>query len=219
MAEGLSLKERQTAMEKIATEIRACPKCPLSKSRTKAVPGDGPVNAEIMFVGEAPGFHEDQQGLPFVGASGKYLEQLLELIGLTRKDVFITNIVRCRPPQNRDPERLEIETCEPYLDQQIAIIQPRIIATLGRYSMAKFFPDGKISKIHGVAKKEEGRVYYPLFHPAAVLRNPALREPMEEDFKRMKKLLEELRAAEPDNDDDAPPPPPPPEKPQQLSLF
>ncbi len=219
MAEGLSLKERQTAMEKIASEVRVCPKCPLSKSRTKAVPGDGPVNAEIMFVGEAPGFHEDQQGLPFVGASGKYLEQLLELIGLTRKDVFITNIVRCRPPQNRDPERLEIETCEPYLDQQIALIQPRIIATLGRYSMAKFFPDGKISKIHGVAKKEDGRIYYPLFHPAAVLRNPALREPMEEDFKRMKKLLEELRAAEPAKDDDAPPPPPPPEKPQQLSLF
>lgn len=219
MAEGLSLKERQTAMEKIASEVRVCPKCPLSKSRTKAVPGDGPVNAEIMFVGEAPGFHEDQQGLPFVGASGKYLEQLLELIGLTRKDVFITNIVRCRPPQNRDPERLEIETCEPYLDRQIALIQPRIIATLGRYSMAKFFPDGKISKIHGVPKKEEGRIYYPLFHPAAVLRNPALREPMEEDFKRMKKLLEELRAAEPAKDDDAPPPPPPPEKPQQLSLF
>lgn len=219
MAEGLSLKERQTAMEKIASEVRVCPKCPLSKSRTKAVPGDGPVNAEIMFVGEAPGFHEDQQGLPFVGASGKYLEQLLELIGLTRKDVFITNIVRCRPPQNRDPERLEIETCEPYLDQQIALIQPRIIATLGRYSMAKFFPDGKISKIHGVAKKEDGRLYYPLFHPAAVLRNPALREPMEEDFKRMKKLLEELRADYPAKDDDAPPPPPPPEKPQQLSLF
>lgn len=219
MAEGLSLKERQTAMEKIASEVRGCTKCPLSKSRTKAVPGDGPVNAEIMFVGEAPGFHEDQQGLPFVGASGKYLEQLLELIDLTRKDVFITNIVRCRPPQNRDPERLEIETCEPYLDQQIALIQPRIIATLGRYSMAKFFPDGKISKIHGVPKKEEGRLYYPLFHPAAVLRNPALREPMEEDFKRMKKLLEELRAAEPAKDDDAPPPPPPPEKPQQLSLF
>ncbi len=214
-----SLKERQEGMEKIAAEIRICEKCQLYKGRTKAVPGDGRFNAEILFVGEGPGFHEDQQGLPFVGASGKYLEQLLELIGLTRKDVFITNIVRCRPPQNRDPERLEIEACEPYLDRQIALIQPKIIATLGRYSMAKFFPDGKISKIHGVAKKEDGRIYYPLFHPAAVLRNPALREPMEEDFKRMKKLLEELRASEPDNDDDAPPPPPPPEKPQQLSLF
>jgi DNA polymerase len=215
-----SLKERQAAMEKIAAEIRICEKCQLHKGRTKAVPGDGRFNAEILFVGEGPGFHEDQQGLPFVGASGKYLEQLLELIGLSRKDVFITNIVRCRPPQNRDPERVEIEACEPYLDRQIALIQPKIIATLGRYSMAKFFPDGKISKIHGIAKKsEEGRIYYPLFHPAAVLRNPALREPMEEDFKRMKKLLEELRASEPDKDDDAPPPPPPPEKPQQLSLF
>ncbi len=214
-----SLQERQAAMEKIAAEIRVCEKCQLHKGRTKAVPGDGRFNTEILFVGEGPGFHEDQQGLPFVGASGKYLEQLLEMIGLTRKDVFITNIVRCRPPQNRDPERVEIEACEPYLDRQIALIQPKIIATLGRYSMAKFFPDGKISKIHGIAKKEEGRVYYPLFHPAAVLRNPTLREPMEEDFKRMKKLLEELRAAEPDKDDDTPPPPPPPEKPQQLSLF
>ena len=214
-----SLQERQAAMEKIAAEIRVCEKCQLHKGRTKAVPGDGRFNTEILFVGEGPGFHEDQQGLPFVGASGKYLEQLLEMIGLTRKDVFITNIVRCRPPQNRDPERVEIEACEPYLDRQIALIQPKIIATLGRYSMAKFFPDGKISKIHGIAKKEEGRVYYPLFHPAAVLRNPTLREPMEEDFKRMKKLLEELRAAEPDKDDVPPPPPPPPEKPQQLSLF
>lgn len=220
MANAMTLQERQTAMEKIAAEVRACPKCPLAKSRTKAVPGDGPFTAEIMFVGEAPGFHEDQQGLPFVGASGKYLEQLLGMIGLTRQEVFITNIVRCRPPQNRDPERLEIETCEPYLDQQIAIIQPKIIATLGRFSMAKFFPDGKISKIHGQPKKEEGRLYYPLFHPAAVLRNPSLREAMEEDFKRMKKLLEELRASEPaKEDDDAPPPPPPPEKPQQLSMF
>ena len=214
-----SLQERQAAMEKIAAEIRVCEKCQLHKGRTKAVPGDGRFNTEILFVGEGPGFHEDQQGLPFVGASGKYLEQLLEMIGLTRKDVFITNIVRCRPPQNRDPERVEIEACEPYLDRQIALIQPKIIATLGRYSMAKFFPDGKISKIHGIAKKEEGRVYYPLFHPAAVLRNPTLREPMEEDFKRMKKLLEELRAAEPEKDDDTPPPPPPPPKPKQFSLF
>jgi DNA polymerase len=213
MAE-MTLQEREAALNKIGGEIGACTQCPLHRGRTHAVPGDGHANAQIMFVGEAPGFHEDQQGLPFVGASGKYLEQLLEMVGLTRKDVFITNIVRCRPPQNRDPLRPEIETCEPYLDRQIAIIQPQIIATLGRYSMAKFFPDGKISQIHGQPLRKDGRIYYPLFHPAAVLRNPSLKDVMEEDFRRMKDLLKEFESKP-----DEPPPPPPPEPPKQLSLF
>jgi DNA polymerase len=209
----MSLAERQAVLKKIAAEITACTKCPLHRGRTHAVPGDGRANADILFVGEAPGFHEDQQGLPFVGASGRYLEQLLEMIGLTRHDVFITNIVRCRPPQNRDPLRPEIEACEDYLERQIVILQPKIIATLGRYGMAKFFPDGKISKIHGQPKRQGGRIYYPLFHPAAVLRNQALREVMEEDFRRMKDLLEELQTSSP------PDQPPPPEPPKQLSLF
>ena len=171
----MNLEEQQVALAKIATVIAACTACNLHRGRTQTVPGDGNAQAEIMFVGEAPGFHEDKQGLPFVGASGRYLEKLLEMIGLHRNDVFITNVVRCRPPQNRDPLRPELEACNDYLDQQIAVIQPKVIATLGRYSMARFFPSGKISKIHGQPKFADGRIYYPLFHPAAVLRNPSLR--------------------------------------------
>jgi DNA polymerase len=212
----MNLEERQAALVKIATEIAACTACNLHQGRTQTVPGDGSAQAEIMFVGEAPGFHEDKEGIPFVGASGRYLERLLEMIGLHRNDVFITNVVRCRPPQNRDPLRPELEACDPYLDRQISIIQPKIISTLGRYGMAKFFPAGKISKIHGQPKFADGRIYYPLFHPAAVLRNPSLRPVMEEDFKRMKKLLDEFEQ----HVKEAPPPEePPPRPPEQLSLF
>ncbi len=212
----MNLEEQQAALAKIATEIAACTACNLHQGRTQTVPGDGNAQAEIMFVGEAPGFHEDKQGLPFVGASGRYLEQLLEMIGLHRKDVFITNVVRCRPPQNRDPLRPELEACNDYLDQQIAVIQPKVIATLGRYSMARFFPSGKISKIHGQPKFADGRIYYPLFHPAAVLRNPSLRPVMEEDFMRMKRYVDEFEK----HVKEAPPPEePPPPPPEQLSLF
>lgn len=209
-------EERQAALAEIAKEIAACTACNLHQGRTQTVPGDGSPQAEIMFVGEAPGFHEDKQGIPFVGASGRYLEQLLQLIGLNRKDVFITNVVRCRPPQNRDPLRPELEACDAYLDRQIAIIKPKIITTLGRYGMARFFHGGKISKIHGQPRIADGRIYYPLFHPAAVLRNPSLRPVMEEDFKRMKKLLDEFEQ----HVKEAPPPEePPPPPPEQLSLF
>jgi len=173
------------------------------------------VDADIMFIGEGPGYHEDQQGLPFVGASGKYLEQLLAMIGLSRQDVFITNVVKCRPPGNRDPLPSEIETCTSnYLNRQIAVIQPKVIATLGRYSMGLFFPPtAKITKVHGQPLRKDGRVYYPLFHPAAVLRNPDLQSAMEEDFKRMMALVKEVERQPHDQDDEAPPPP------QQLSLF
>lgn len=212
----MNLEEQQVALAKISTVIAACTACNLHRGRTQTVPGDGNAQAEIMFVGEAPGFHEDKQGLPFVGASGRYLEKLLEMIGLHRNDVFITNVVRCRPPQNRDPLRPELEACNDYLDQQIAVIQPKVIATLGRYSMARFFPSGKISKIHGQPKFADGRIYYPLFHPAAVLRNPSLRPVMEEDFMRMKKYVDEFEK----HVQEAPPPEePPPPPPEQLSLF
>jgi DNA polymerase len=166
-----------------------------------------------MFIGEAPGYHEDQQGLPFVGQSGKYLTELLAMIGLTRNDVFITNVVKCRPPANRDPLPVEIDTCVPaYLNRQIEAIRPKIIATLGRFSMALFFPaNARISKIHGEPKHADGRIYYPLFHPAAVLRNLNLRPAMEEDFKRMLALLKEVEQSGDDREDE------PPLK--QLSLF
>ncbi len=205
-----TVEERQAELDAIAAEVNACVKCPLHKVRTKAVPGSGPVTAKIMFIGEGPGFYEDQQGLPFVGASGKYLDELLASIGMDRRKVFITNVVKCRPPGNRDPQPSEIDTCADYLDRQIEIINPRMIITLGRYSMAKWFPNGKITQIHGQAKKFGGRLVMPMFHPAAVLRTPNLRPSMEADFKKIPELLTE---AENLGDE------PPPEQAQQLSLF
>jgi uracil-DNA glycosylase family 4 len=213
VTEPMNSEERRAALDAIGKEIRACSQCPLHSARTQAVPGTGRPDADIMFIGEAPGYHEDQQGLPFVGASGKYLTELLAMIGLTRNDVFITNVVKCRPPGNRDPLPAEIDTCVPaYLDRQIEIIRPKIIATLGRFSMALFFPaNARISKIHGEPKHADGRTYYPLFHPAAVLRNLNLRPAMEEDFKRMLTLLKEVEQSGDDGQDEPPP--------KQLSLF
>jgi len=205
---------RSDSLAQVAAEVRVCTKCPLALSRTHAVPGEGPADARIMFVGEGPGRHEDLQGRPFVGASGRYLQSLMAEIGLERSAVFITNVVKCRPPGNRDPLPPEIDTCVPtYLKRQVEIIRPKVIATLGRFSMALFFPNtARISRIHGQPKRANGRIYYPLFHPAAVLRNPNLRPAMEEDFKRMLKLLGEIERV--DDPGDEPPPPP-----RQLSLF
>ncbi len=214
MTEGKSGDERRETLDTLAQQIRTCEKCPLSGARTKAVPGAGRADADIMFIGEAPGYYEDQQGLPFVGASGQYLGELLGMIGLTRNDVFITNVVKCRPPGNRDPLKDEMDICVPtYLEKQIEAIQPKIIATLGRFSMALFFPKNvRISKIHGQPQRADGRIYYPLFHPAAVLRNPNLRPVMESDFKRMRDLLAEIEETGGKMDDE------PPEL-RQLSLF
>jgi DNA polymerase len=210
----MSVEERRAALDAIAQEVRACQQCPLHSGRTRAVPGTGRPDAEIMFIGEGPGYHEDQQGLPFVGASGQYLSELLTKIGLSRNDVYITNVIKCRPPGNRDPLPTEIDTCVPaYLQRQIAIIQPKLIATLGRFSMGLFFDkNARISKIHGQPKRADGRIYYPIFHPAAVLRNPNLRPAMEEDFKRMLTLIQELKDGEKKPDEEPP-------KPKQLSLF
>jgi len=214
VADKMTLQEREAALEEIAGRIRQCPLCPLAAGRTHAVPGAGRADADIMFIGEAPGYHEDQQGLPFVGQSGKYLNELLEMIGLSREEVFISNVVKCRPPNNRDPLPDEIEICvNTYLKEQVEIIRPKIIATLGRFSMALFFSkNARITKIHGQPLRANNRIYYPLFHPAAVLRNPNLRPAMEADFKRMLTLIEEAANA-PDPDE------PPPSPPQQLSLF
>lgn len=214
---GPTPEEKQAVLQDIARRVAMCEQCPLHEGRNKTVPGSGPATAEIMFIGEAPGFHEDQQGLPFVGASGKYLESLLEGIGLSRKEVFITNVVKCRPPRNRDPLRPELEACEDYLNEQIAAIDPKIIITLGRFSMAKYF-DGKISQIHGQPKRQDGRIYYPMYHPAAALRNPGLRGDMEADMQRALKLIREAEAGDLP-DDDTPESDEPQGPPQQLSLF
>lgn len=185
--------DRVAELNAIAARVRTCTLCPLHQGRTLAVPGAGSSSAEILFIGEGPGFHEDRQGLPFVGRSGDYLTHLLTTIGLKRDDVFITNVVKCRPPDNRDPLPNEIATCSPYLDQQIALIDPLVIVTLGRFSMARYFPNGKITQIHGQPRFDDGRAYYPLFHPAAVLRNPSLQPQMEGDFRAIPELVERVR--------------------------
>ena len=208
--------ERAEALGKIAADIRTCKLCDLWKNRSKAVPGAGDIHADILFVGEGPGFNEDRQGLPFVGRSGTYLESLLKLLDLKRDDVFITNVVKCRPPENRDPTPVEISTCKPYLDQQIALIDPLMIVTLGRFSMARYFPNGRITRIHGQPKFEGGRAYYPLFHPAAVLRNPNLRSEMEGDFRRIPEILDKVRELRGEGKQPPPADEPPP---TQLSLF
>ena len=211
------MSEREDQRAAIDEEIRTCTRCPLSQTRTRAVPGEGPIDAEIMFIGEGPGFHEDRQGRPFVGPAGRFLEQLLLSIGMQRDQVFITNVVKCRPPENRDPAPNEIEACVPYyLDRQIALIDPKLIVTLGRFSMAKFFPGKSISKIHGQPKREDGRIIFPMLHPAAALHRQELRETIEQDMLKIPALLEEARRGTPP---DAPPAPPEEDQPQQLSLF
>jgi len=171
-------------------QIKACSLCRLAQSRSLAVPGAGDPEAQLMFVGEAPGYHEDRQGLPFVGAAGRLLDELLEKIGLDRSEVFITNVIKCRPPQNRDPRADEIEACSQYLDKQVALIQPRVVATLGRFSMAYFLGAGySISHIHGQPQVVGGRIILPLFHPAAALRQERYRTALEDDFMFLGRLL------------------------------
>jgi DNA polymerase len=190
--------------------IRVCTQCKLHRGRSNAVPGEGPEQVDVMFIGEAPGFHEDKQGRPFVGAAGQFLEELLASIDLKREQVFITNVVKCRPPANRDPQPDEIDACQGYLDQQIELLKPKMIVTLGRFSMARYFPNAKISQIHGQPKKMDGVIYYPMYHPAAALHQPSLRRTVQEDMKRIPELLTDIdRLAEEE----------PPENIQQLSLF
>jgi DNA polymerase len=176
-------------LKSVATEVRACKRCILSSTRKNAVPGEGPANAEVMLIGEGPGFHEDQQGRPFVGPSGDFLNELLASAGLKRGDVFIANVVKCRPPGNRDPQPDEIAACDEYLDRQIALINPKVIITLGRYSMARFFPRDKISAVHGRARRIDGRVVIAMFHPAAALHQPSLRDAIEDDFRRLPQII------------------------------
>ena len=207
-------------LAQIGKEVVVCEKCALSHSRKKAVPGEGPANSEIMFIGEGPGFYENEEGRPFVGAAGKFLDQLLAQAGLKRTDVWITNVVKCRPPANRDPLPEELAACNEYLERQINSINPSIVITLGRFSMTKFMPGSKISAVHGQMRKIGERYVIAMFHPAAALHQSSLKPAILADFARLPQLLEEARKglgrqslrANGNNES-------PPESPKQLNLF
>jgi uracil-DNA glycosylase len=197
-----------SALTELYQQIALCHKCDIAKLRTKVVPGEGAENAEIMFIGEAPGWHEDQQGRPFVGQAGQFLDRLLASIKLDRKQVYIANVIKCRPPDNRDPLPTEIQNCCPWLDSQIALIKPKMIVTLGRHSMARYFPGKSISKIHGTAVKKDNVVYYAMYHPAAALHQQSLKQSIEADMLKIPKLLEEIKSVQEEKP-----------KPQQLNMF
>lgn len=181
-------------LDSIRAEIKSCTKCPLNKGRHNAVAGEGNQNAEILFIGEGPGENEDREGRPFVGDAGKFLDEMLESINLTRDKVFITNVVKCRPPHNRDPLEEEVRVCTSlYLFDQIKNIKPKLIVTLGRHSMQVAFPQIKsVAAAHGKAYKKGGQVYLILYHPAAALYQQNLREIMKDDFKKIPEILNQI---------------------------
>jgi DNA polymerase len=203
----------------IVKEVATCTNCALHHSRKKAVPGEGPAQAEIMFIGEGPGFHENEQGRPFVGAAGQFLDQLLQQAGVTRAEVWIGNVVKCRPPQNRDPLPEELTACDVYLERQIAAINPSIVVTLGRYSMNKFMPGAKISQVHGQMRKVGNRYVIAMFHPAAALHQASLKPAILADFAKLPELLKQARAGLGREKVEAQKQPEAKEEPKQLSLF
>ena len=200
-------------LNQVALTIHGCTRCPLHEGRNRAVPGEGNSQADIMFIGEGPGFHEDKQARPFVGASGKFLEQLLLDIGYRRRDVFITNVVKCRPPGNRDPQPEELAACRAYLERQIEVIDPKVIVTLGRFSMYRYFPGASITKIHGQPKWDNERLIVPMFHPAAALRNPKWRQAIVSDFNKLPGLIQEVVDAQSQTEET------PPDDAEQLAMF
>ena len=179
-----------SALIELYEEISDCPNCELARWRTQTVPGSGPVSAEIMLIGEAPGAREDEQGLPFIGPAGKFLDELLASVNLSRETVYIANVVKCRPPDNRDPHPAEIAACQPFLDRQIELIDPKLIVTLGRFSMARWFSGTTISRVHGQPKQVDGRYVIPMYHPAAALHRGSLRAEIMADFAQLPELLE-----------------------------
>ncbi|HVP05782.1 MAG TPA: uracil-DNA glycosylase [Dehalococcoidia bacterium] len=183
-------------IDSLYATIRECRDCDLCNTRTRAVPGEGPLDAEIMFVGEGPGFNEDQQGRPFVGAAGKFLDEMLASIGQQRSTVYITNVLKCRPPNNRDPLPNEVEACRKYLLRQIELINPRLIVTLGRFSLAWFFPRDSIGKVHGSLRRLGARHYFHLYHPAAALHAGNLRKTIQDDFAKIPAALARARESQ-----------------------
>ncbi len=185
--------DRRRLLGELNAQIVACRACPLAMTRTHAVPGEGPLDAELMFIGEGPGYYEDQQGRPFVGAAGQFLEQLLSSIGRERTDVFIANVIKCRPPGNRDPLPEEIGACSAYLARQIELVRPKVVVTLGRYSLARFLPGTPIGKVHGQGRRAANLWVVPMYHPAAALHQGSLRRTIEEDFRKIPDFLEQAR--------------------------
>ncbi len=206
-------------LKEVASEVSVCTKCNLCKGRTKAVPGEGNPHAKILFIGEGPGYHEDMQGRPFVGPAGQFLDELLASIQLKRSDVFIANVVKCRPPGNRDPLPEEISACNGYLDRQIAAINPPVIVTLGRYSMAKFFGNEKVSAIHGRARKMDGRICIAMYHPAAGLHQASLKDTIRADFKKIPVIIAEAERMAAEGQIKAEAAQPKDDQPEQMSLF
>jgi uracil-DNA glycosylase family 4 len=200
-----------SALTELYEQIALCQKCEIARRRTNVVPGEGAEDADIMFIGEAPGWHEDQQGRPFVGPAGQYLDKLLSSINLNRQQVYIANVIKCRPPDNRDPLPTEMQNCRQWLDEQIEIIKPKMIVTLGRYSMARYFPGKTISKIHGTAQKRDGIIYFAMYHPAAALHQQSLKQAIEADMQKIPKVLAEARDVQEDRS--------PAGDGQQLNMF
>lgn len=196
-----------SALSELYEEIALCRQCEIAKCRTKVVPGEGAEAADILFIGEAPGWHEDQQGRPFVGPAGLYLDELLASINLKREQVYIANVIKCRPTGNRDPSPSEIHNCRKWLERQIELIHPKIIVTLGRYSMAMFFSGKSISKIHGTAQKRDNVIYYAMYHPAAALHQHSLRQVIETDMLKIPSLLTQTESVAEAK------------QPQQLNMF
>jgi len=194
-------QNNEKTLATIAKKISLCQKCPLAQGRINTVPGKGNPSAEIVFIGEAPGKNEDEQGLPFVGAAGRILNEMLAHINLQRDDVFITNIVKCRPPENRDPELIEKNTCYDFLKAQLDAIKPALVITLGRHSMEYFLPDQKISEIHGQPKLKiwpdgSRQIIFASYHPAAALYNPRTKSILLEDFYKLPYLIKKIRKAD-----------------------
>jgi len=197
-----------SVLSELYQEIALCQQCEIAKYRNRVVPGEGAEDARIMFIGEAPGWHEDQLGRPFVGPAGKFLDELLASIGLRREQVYIANVIKCRPTANRDPLPTEIQNCRQWLERQIELIHPKMIVTLGRYSMAMFFPGKSISKIHGTAQKQGDTIYYAMYHPAAALHQASLRQAIEEDMLKIPSLLAQAETIKEEE-----------KQPQQLTMF
>ncbi len=207
---SVTTDERRRALDQIAAEAAVCTRCPLAQTRTLAVPGEGHPETEVVFVGEGPGYNEDQQGRPFVGAAGTLLNELLRQVGWKRQDVYITNVVKCRPPGNRDPEPNEIAACAPFLERQLQVLDPAVIVTLGRHSLGHFNPGARIGASHGTVRPVDPAtgatraVMFAMYHPAAALRQGSLKRTMLEDMSNLPQVLLDARATRSGSSSDVP---------------